>query len=77
MINQMPGQDMVVLADEDVQVLLRAVRGQGGFQSLLRQVQQNMRGNVLLLTPALRQRIERYAGKYGAGGFQGRLGRLL
>ena len=77
MDTQNDGLDLVILSEDDHAVLLRDIRGHGGFQSLLRAVRRNMRGNVLLLTPSLRARIERYASKYGGGGFQQRLGRIV
>ena len=51
--------------------------GQGGFQSLLRQIQRKVNGNVLVLTPALIERIAYYVRAYGNGGFQGRLDVVL
>lgn len=53
--------------------LSRPVKGQGGFQSLLRALAQNRRGQVQFVPVTLVERIQRYARKYGKGGFQGRL----
>lgn len=58
--------------------LRRPVRGQGGFQNLLRTLQAQLtENNVLTLTPTLAGRIARYVRNYGDGGFQGRLGPVL
>ena len=68
----------VELTDEAARALRRPVRGQGGFQTLLRTLQSRLtEGNVLTLTPAVAGRIARYVHDYGQGGFQGRLGPVL
>ena len=56
----------------------RPVRGQGGFQNLLRAIQAgiNWTTGVLSISEADGERVIRYAAKYGGGGFQGRLGPL-
>lgn len=63
----------LLLTEEEVGLLTRPVRGQGGFQSLLRVLQAGLRGRVLTITPANGVRIRRYSARYGSGGFQGRL----
>jgi hypothetical protein len=55
----------------------RPVVGRGGFQSLLRQIQRQVDGNVLVLTPILIDRIAQYVHAYGNGGFQGRIDSVL
>lgn len=64
--------DCVTLAQ-----LRRPIRGRGGFQSLLRRLQADLQGNTLSVSPATAARIERYATRYGAGGFQSRLHGLV
>lgn len=63
----------VLLTSAEVELLMKPVRGKGGFQSLLKALQRELRGKVLTLTPALAARVTRYRAKYGSGGFQGRL----
>lgn len=63
----------VLLTQEEVELLMKPVRGKGGFQSLLRSLQREVRGKVLMLKPLLAARVVRYRAKYGSGGFQGRL----
>lgn len=68
----------IELTDDARTRLLRPVRGQGGFQSLLRELQSQVVGtNTLSLTPALVAKVARYVHQYGGGGFQGRLGPVL
>ena len=69
---------IVVLVDEDERRMLdRKIAGRGGFQSLLREIKRNLSGQLLTMTPALAQRIARYGTRYGSGGFQQRLARLV
>jgi hypothetical protein len=73
-------QKLVVRVDLSVaalQALGKPVVGQGGFQSLLRQLQAQISDAALILTPALITKIVRYVKKYGQGGFQGRLDTVL
>lgn len=63
----------IVLSETEVALLMKPIRGQGGFQTLLRSLQHSLRGRVLTLAPTTVARIVRYRNKYGAGGFQGRL----
>lgn len=51
----------------------RPVRGEGGYQSLLRRIQSNVEGNVLCLSIEDCKRIVRYTERYGQGGWQDRL----
>jgi hypothetical protein len=44
---------------------------------LLRQIQRQVDGNVLVLTPTLIERMAQYVHAYGNGGFQGRLDAVL
>lgn len=66
----------LVLSSDEIGRLLKPVRGQGGWQSLLRKLQSQIEGNVLVLTQEDVARILRYREKYGSGGWQGRLGFL-
>ena len=65
------------LTDDELAVITRPVRGKGGFQSLLKALRRNMEGSRLNITPSLAQRIVRYATRYGCGGFQDRLRRIV
>lgn len=68
----------VPLTEDAVGVLNRPVVGQGGFQNLLRDLQDQLgTGSQLVLTPDLIERIVRYVQGYGQGGFQGRLDTVL
>ncbi len=60
-----------------VSALRRQVNGEGGFQSLLRTLQRQLKGNELVLTAELIEKIARYVDRYGQGGFQGRLDTVL
>jgi hypothetical protein len=66
---------IVQLTQEQADILRRPVKGEGGFQSLLRGLQQNLnrRTNVLTVTEEQFERIIRYTSQYGWGGFEGRL----
>lgn len=64
---------VVELTTVQQELLGRPVRGQGGYQSLLRKLQANLAGNLLRLSRQDCERIVRYASSYGQGGWQGRL----
>lgn len=63
----------IQLSDEDLEQLMRPVRGQGGWQSLVRRLQRQVDGNVIELTENDQQRILHYLLSYGTGGWQDRL----
>ena len=63
----------VQLNREDLELLMRPVAGQGGWQSLLRKLQKQIDGNTLTLTEDDSRRILRYILSYGSGGWQDRL----
>jgi len=65
------------LSTEAVGALLRPVVGEGGFQSLLRQLQASLDNDKLTLTSDLIAKMVRYVRDYGQGGFQGRLDAVL
>jgi hypothetical protein len=65
------------LPPQGIEALGRPVVGQGGFQSLLRQIQASLVDDELTLTPELIGKIVRYVQDYGGGGFQGRLDTIL
>jgi hypothetical protein len=52
--------------------LQKPVRGQGGFQSLLRKLQRQIDGSTLDVDAADVERLFRYSIAYGGGGFQQR-----
>lgn len=63
----------IELSSEDYELLMRPVAGSGGWQSLLRKLQKQVKGNTLTLTESDSQRILRYILSYGSGGWQDRL----
>lgn len=63
----------VQLNRKDLELLMRPVAGQGGWQSLLRKLQKQIDGNTLTLTEDDSRRILRYILSYGSGGWQDRL----
>jgi hypothetical protein len=64
----------IELAPNVLARLMRAVRGQGGFQSLLRKLRNQLAGNVLTVSAIDLERMMRYSFAYGSGGFQERTG---
>ncbi len=68
---------VIELTDEELENLQRPISGEGGFQSLLRRIQNQIVGKVLVLSEADGERLIRYEKRYGSGGFQGRLGRIV
>ena len=66
------------LTDPTLNRFRRPVRGQGGFQNLLRSIAggNDRATGVLNISERDVERVIRYAAKYGGGGFQGRLGPL-
>ena len=68
---------VIELDDEQLERLNRPVRGEGGFQSLLRRIQSQIVGKTLVLSEADGERLMRYAKVYSTGGFQQRLGPIV
>jgi hypothetical protein len=67
---------IVQLTADDVAALKRRVEGDGGFQRLLRELQDlRIDGHLYIPSEAIAERIIRYAYEYGSGGWQGRLQR--
>jgi hypothetical protein len=64
---------VIELLPEELQYLQRPVSGQGGFQSLLRRLQNQVAHDRLVLSVSDAERLLRYATQYGQGGFQDRL----
>lgn len=64
---------VVDLTDQELEWIQRPVKGQGGFQSLMRRIQGQLNGNRLIMPRAEGERLVRYAGDYKQGGFQDRI----
>lgn len=62
------------LEQDEIQILTREINGQGGFQTLLRELEENLiaANGKLELSDELLGKTIRYL-TYGGGGFQGRL----
>jgi hypothetical protein len=65
----------IELTPDEAKILCRPVNGDGGFQSLLRGLQQKLdtKTGVLMVSDVQFERIIRYTSQYGWGGFEGRL----
>ena len=63
----------VKLGKDAVNVLMKPVNGQGGFQTLMRKLQGRVRGRQVWVTGDDIVRINKYVTGTGQGGFQGRL----
>jgi death-on-curing protein len=75
---RVPDPLTVHLEAEEIALLMRPVRGQGGWNSLLRGLQQRVdHAGDLDLMPLDIQRIRAYAEHHGVGGFQSRLRPVL
>jgi hypothetical protein len=61
------------LTTADATTLMKPIRGRGGFQNLLRKLQQQLGDPQLEVSPTDRERLSRYATAYGGGGFQQRI----
>lgn len=66
----------VVLSETEKGRLMKPVRGQGGWQRLLRRLQAQLNGNILRLTARDVDMVRKYRERYGDGGWQPRLGFL-
>ncbi len=60
----------IQLTDRELAKILKPVKGQGGFQALLRRIQKQVQGNVLEASDADIEKLIRYSFEYGQGGFQ-------
>jgi|GEM_PF-97703 death-on-curing protein len=68
----------ITLDAKERSLLMRSVRGEGGWNSLLRNLQSKLdRGGRIDLTPTEIQRIRNYSEHHGVGGFQSRLAPVL
>jgi hypothetical protein len=74
-VRSMRGEFKAELEPNEAAALMRPVRGQGGFQSLLRSLQKGFdrKTGVVTLTGDQIEKINRYTSEYGAGGFEDRL----
>jgi hypothetical protein len=69
---------MVKLGPDEAERLRLPARGEGGMQSLQRQLQAQLTADgTLTITPVQVEKIVRYAQSYGEGGFQGRFQGIL
>ena len=62
----------IQLSSAELRRIDRPVRGQGGFQSLLRKLQKQLDGDLLEVSEVDLERLLRYSFEYGQGGFQER-----
>ena len=60
----------IQLSDRELAKITRAIKGRGGFQTLLRRIQKQIQGNILEASDADVERLIRYSFEYGRGGFQ-------
>ncbi|MEP7307482.1 MAG: hypothetical protein ABJA98_18410 [Acidobacteriota bacterium] len=60
------------LTVQEPPVLRKPIRGQGGFQRLLRKLREQSDGRQLEVSAADLERLRRYSTAYGDGGFQRR-----
>jgi len=63
----------VRLTKDMVERLEKPIRGQGGYQQLLRMLASNSKAGDLSVDLSTARKIIRYVEKYGRGGFQTRL----
>ncbi|MEP7308509.1 MAG: hypothetical protein ABJA98_23640 [Acidobacteriota bacterium] len=61
----------------EASIIRKPIRGQGGFQSLLRKLQHQLGGRQLDVSPVDVERLRRYSAAYGGGGFQRRTQRVI
>ena len=64
---------IIKLSDKELVLLSRTITGSGGWQSLLRKLRQNIRGNNLVLSNKDIGKIIKYTLDYGQGGYEDRL----
>ncbi|MDI3541026.1 MAG: hypothetical protein PWP66_564 [Thermosediminibacterales bacterium] len=67
------------LSVEDMAPLLKEVKGQGGFQDLIRKLQRqySSKNQTLVLDYSDIEKMIRYSKHYGQGGFQDRLSTIM
>ena len=64
---------MIQLSPREVAKYTRPVRGQGGFQTLLRRISRQINpSGVLTISDSDLEKLIRYSFQYGQGGFQER-----
>lgn len=64
---------VIDLSPTDLEYLNRPANGHGGYQSVLRRLQKQIRDGKLTLSQEEAERVRNCAGNYGPGGFQDRL----
>ena len=62
----------IQLSDRELAKITKPIKGQGGFQTLLRRIQKQVHGNVLEASETDIEKLIRYSFEYGHGGFQER-----
>jgi hypothetical protein len=60
----------IELSNLEVARISKPVKGRGGFQSLLRRIQNQIHGNILEASDGDIEKLVRYSFHYGQGGFQ-------
>ena len=63
----------IALTDAEVQALSGPITGQGGWQTLNRELLACLDGNTLAVSEELAEKAVRYESEYGWGGWQDRL----
>ena len=63
----------MALTTTEATTLRKPIRGHGGFQSLLKKLQDQFDGRHLKVSAADMERLRRYSAAYGGGGFQRRI----
>jgi len=66
------------LTEEQVLDLLKPIKGNGGFQSLVARIRGKINWHITVkLSDQELDALERYARKYGGGGYQGKILAIL
>jgi hypothetical protein len=73
MMGIMGKQISIDLTAREASMMRKPVRGQGGFQSLMRKLQHQLEDRHLDVSRDDVERLRRYAAAYGSGGFQHRI----
>jgi hypothetical protein len=63
----------IKLSEKQIQTLFEPINGRGGFQNLIKTLQNKVHGNQITLNSKDIKRIQEYANKYGYGGYETRL----
>lgn len=67
----------VILDNKAIDAIKKSTGNNGGFQTLMKKLSDNLNGQILTYDSDDLEKLERYAKEYGSGGFEDRCKAIL